>query len=400
MRRIKACNKEQAATGSRQLLRDVVTSFVNGGTPDTDDPALWEGTIPWVTGSDFENQKVILGRRFISADALQKSATNVIPKGHILLLSRTGIGKFAIAPCDLAVSQDITGLIVDHAKCSPSFLFWQLNARASLLARWSQGTSIQGIQREDLEVFPIVLPNLKEQGRVAALFDLLDAAITSNRGSIEQKSQLACLLVENWITDISKDPAKMLTLSRCIRRGPQNGVYCHESLYGSGIPILRINDFDSGTAVSSTPSNRVQLEPADIGRYQLVEGDLLVNRVNSISHLGKTAMVESLAEPVVFESNMMRFSLLHDVAIPRFALLMLGSQFVRSQIRGMAKRAIAQCSIDQSDLRSIRLPVPPIDEQIRLVEIIDSLAFAVHTQSRYLCGLQSLKSALYQQLFT
>ena len=83
-------------------------------------------------------------------------------------------------------------------------------------------------------------------------------------------------------------------LGELISSGPQNGFYKPESSYGSGTPILRINDYDNdGEIVESVP-NRVRLTRAEIQTYSLNQGDILINRVNSLSHLGKTALVGNL----------------------------------------------------------------------------------------------------------
>lgn len=50
---------------------------------------------------------------FVSDDAVRQTATNVIAKGQLLLVTRTGVGKLAITPCDVAISQDITGVYPD-----------------------------------------------------------------------------------------------------------------------------------------------------------------------------------------------------------------------------------------------------------------------------------------------
>jgi type I restriction enzyme S subunit len=380
-------------------LSEVVHSFVNGGTPSTENPDFWRGNIPWVTGSDFENQKVIIGRRFTNHVAVKKSATNVIPKGNILVLSRTGVGKIAITPCDIAISQDITALIVNQDVCTSSFLFWNLNARTRQMQRWAQGTSIQGFTREDLEAFPLSVPEKGDQLKITELLDSVELLISNTREIIKNYDSLKDCLIDDWIKETAKRKSNLQQLGSLICNGPQNGIYVHDSAYGSGAPILRINDFNGGDVLINAPQNRVRMPSKDSARYELRPGDLLVNRVNSVSHLGKTCLVLNTNERTIFESNMMRFSVLAEKAIPQFVLIILSSDYARSQIRGMAKRAIAQCSIDQNDLRSIRIPLPPIGEQKRLVELINAAESTLSLNSEYLRSLESLRVSLLGKLF-
>ena len=41
-----------------------------------------------------------------------------------MIVTRTGVGKIAIAPCDIAISQDITGVYVDPEQIDARYLFF------------------------------------------------------------------------------------------------------------------------------------------------------------------------------------------------------------------------------------------------------------------------------------
>src|SRR4030095_5240218 len=84
-------------------VADVGSRFLNGGTPTTKNEDYWKGNIPWITGADIINQGIGIIRRFISMEAVRNSATNIIEKGNLLLVTRTGVGKLAIAPFDIAI---------------------------------------------------------------------------------------------------------------------------------------------------------------------------------------------------------------------------------------------------------------------------------------------------------
>ena len=108
-------------------LKCLVDKFVNGGTPSTQNTEYWKGDIPWITGADILNQKVGVIRRYITKEAIQSSSTNVVKKGKLLLVSRTGVGKLAIAPFNIAISQDFTGLYNNIELLDTSYLFWFFN---------------------------------------------------------------------------------------------------------------------------------------------------------------------------------------------------------------------------------------------------------------------------------
>jgi type I restriction enzyme S subunit len=167
-------------------LGEICLKFKNGGTPSTQKKEYWEGNIPWITGADFESQQIKTIRRKITPEAIKQSATNVIEKGNLLVVTRTGVGKLAIAPFDLAISQDITGVYVDSLKVSPLFLFYYLDFSSKKFVLKNQGTSINGITRAILVNHLIHLPPLPEQRKIAAVLSACDREI----GLLQR--QLAC----------------------------------------------------------------------------------------------------------------------------------------------------------------------------------------------------------------
>jgi len=92
---------------------EVCDKFLNGGTPSTQVKEYWNGEIPWITGADIFEQRISVVRKYISEKAVKESSTNIIAKGNILLVTRTGVGKVTVAPFDVAISQDLTGLVLN-----------------------------------------------------------------------------------------------------------------------------------------------------------------------------------------------------------------------------------------------------------------------------------------------
>ena len=49
--------------GPEYQLSQLAERFISGGTPNTKVMEYWEGNIPWITGADFVDGEVIIGRR-------------------------------------------------------------------------------------------------------------------------------------------------------------------------------------------------------------------------------------------------------------------------------------------------------------------------------------------------
>lgn len=166
-------------------LGELGQKFLNGGTPPTTVIEYWQGDIPWITGADFLNQEVGNVRRFINQKAVSNSSTNIVAKGWLLIVTRTGVGKMAIAPYDVAISQDITGIQLRKELVLTEYLFSYLSFKQQDLINQNQGTSINGIKRNDLLNIQVQIPSLMEQHKIASFLSSIDKKISSSQNQIE-----------------------------------------------------------------------------------------------------------------------------------------------------------------------------------------------------------------------
>jgi len=181
-------------------LGELVKKFVNGGTPSTMNKDYWTGNIPWVTGADIVNQRVGNVRRFITNEAVKDSSTNIIRKGNLLVVSRTGVGKLAIAPFDLAISQDLTGVFTDESVLIPEYLFRYFDFNQKVLYSQNQGTSIQGITRETLSETRIPVPSVHEQTAIATALSDADSLIENLEKLIAKKRDIKKGVMQELLT--------------------------------------------------------------------------------------------------------------------------------------------------------------------------------------------------------
>ncbi len=147
---------------------------------------------------------------------------------------------------------------------------------------------------------------------------------------------------------------------------PQNGIYKPANYYGAGCHIIRIDDFYDGHLIKIDGFKRVTLAASEIDSYKVNEGDLLVNRVNSIEYLGKCCEVKAMGEPIVFESNIMKISLLKSFAANVFVTSYLSSYFGKSKLCANAKHAVNQASINQTDVSVTPVPMCSLAEQVQI----------------------------------
>ena len=346
-----------------------IATLIGGGTPSRSRPDFFQGTIPWLTGQDVPEDyvaDVTAGRECITEEAVKASATKVVPKGAVLVTTRVTVGKTGVAGTQLCLSQDVTALELHQPSIvSPHFVAWFLKSRRDSLLQKNQGSTIAGITRDALALEKIPLPPLSEQQRIVEILQEAEH-IRRLRSQAEAKTaELIPAIFREMFGDPFANPKSwpIQELGKLLIGTPKNGLYKPAEKYGAGTPIVRIGDFYDGRIVALERLQRVRLSDKEDAQFSVENGDLLVNRVNSIEYLGKSVILSGISEPTVYESNMMRLRPRRDTILPEYLIELFQSTSFIGLLRRRAKQAVNQASINQGDVTSLRCPVPPLERQ-------------------------------------
>lgn len=176
--------------------------FIGGGTPNTKRDKYWNGKIPWISSSDLIEDNVfsINIKKYISQEAIDKSATKLCPPNSILVIVRVGVGKVAITSREVCTSQDF--LNVFQNKHHNIFLLYAIYFLMNSLIRQVQGTAIKGISVEEIKQSSILFPGLQEQTTIAEILSAADKEIELLKKDIEQEKLKKKSLMQLLLTGI------------------------------------------------------------------------------------------------------------------------------------------------------------------------------------------------------
>ncbi len=174
-------------------LGDICENILSGGTPSTKNEEYWKGDIPWITSANIVNIKTAKPRKYITEEAIKKSATNLIPKGNLVVVTRVGLGKLFRNDFDVCISQDSQGLIVKNTVNS-KYLVYVLKDKVTNFKKISQGSTIQGVTKSQLAEIEIPLPSMEVQQSIVAEIESEEVLVAANHELInrfEKKIQSA-----------------------------------------------------------------------------------------------------------------------------------------------------------------------------------------------------------------
>lgn len=342
-----------------KTLGELVT-IKGGGTPSKKIADYWGGTIPWASVKDLKSRVLLNTEDSITELGVVKSATNVIPKGTIIVPTRMALGKVAITGCDMAINQDLKALIiVDNKQINQCYLARFLESKSSFIESEGKGATVKGITLDFLKSLEIPLPPLDEQKRIAAILDKADA--------IRQKRKQAISLADEFLRsvflDMFGDPVtnpkgwEVRSIRDFITI---QGGYAFKSsdFTEDGVPVVKIGNankhgFTTKNIAFINPENSEKLK-----QYELYAGDLLMSLTGTVgkddygnitevtNEFGMYYLNQRVAKITVKDSNMksyLKFFFKH----PK----------IKAEIT-KNNRGVRQANIGNSDIYCLTIPIP------------------------------------------
>ena len=174
----------------QRKLSELSEKTFGGGTPKTSNESFWKGNIPWIQSSDLIEGSLfdIEPRKYISQEAVDKSATKLVPENSVAIVTRVGVGKLAFMPFSYATSQDFLSLSV--LKTEPQFTVYALYKKLQSELNAVQGTSIKGVTKNELLAKEIMIPCYEEQEKIGSYLHSLDNLITLHQRKCEETKTL------------------------------------------------------------------------------------------------------------------------------------------------------------------------------------------------------------------
>lgn len=380
-------------TASRSVSLGEVCTFVGGGTPSRKRPEYFQGDIPWATVKDFKSILIADTEEHISEAAIADSATNVVEPGTVLLVSRVGLGKVAIAGCRLAINQDIKAIFPADG-IEPEYLFWFLLSRAEDIQRMGAGATVKGITLNDIKSINIPVPPLPEQHRIVDLLSRAEGIVRLRREAEKKAAELIPALFIDMFGDPATNPkgwptalfgeVGVLDRGRS-RHRPRDA----KELYGGPYPFIQTGDV-------ANSGGRITRYSATYSETGLAQSRLWKKGALCITIAANIAKTGVLEFDACFPDSVVGF-LPSDLVRTAYVQAWLG--FLQPTLEANAPQA-AQKNINLEILRNLPIPVPPLALQESFEQKCDAVVSIQSQQSPATAKAQATFDALLAGAFT
>lgn len=375
-------------------LKDIC-DFIGGGTPSKQVENFWCGNIPWISSSDLIESSIweINITRHITAEAVAKSATHICPRNTVLVVSRVGVGKVAIAPFEVCTSQDFTNLV--SKKHDARFLAYCIQNKMKIMAEKTQGTSIKGVTVENIAQMEIELPPQEEQTAIAEALSDIDNLISSLQKLIEKKKAIKQGTMQELLTGKKRLPGfsvewsyKSLGILGDLSREIINPQSLSEtSFYEYSMPA-----YDNGRQPEQTSGKSMHSS-----RLKIYGEIILFNKLNVRQR--RVWHVKECLENAVCSSEFLPY---HSLGVhSEFLYQVLLCDKTTVDFENMSTgTSNSQKRITPSDFLEYEIALPEKDEQEAIAQVLSDMDSEIELLEKKLAKYQQIKQGMMQELLT
>jgi type I restriction enzyme S subunit len=395
-------------------LKDVIIKAKSGGTPRRNVPEYWNGNIPFAKAQDITKAGKYLynTEELITEKGLENSNAWIVPKDSLLLTIYGSLGFVAINKILVATNQAIVGIIPNKNIIDTEFLYyWYLYFKPYWSKFIKKGTQ-PNLTLEIVLNSSVPIPPLEEQKKIAEILNTVDFIIIDTTNLIEKlkllKEKTLNLLITGKIwhkefkdTEIGKFP-KDWEIKRL-------GEIAEQMYYG-----LSVSGIDTPTQyklITTTSINKEtfkldeenipfcnlitnkDIKSKELTKYFVKKGDILISRSGTT---GITILIDKDYNNMLFGSYLIKIRL-NSIIDPKFFWYFAQSPFYWKQI---SSRGATIKNINLEILRNLRVPIPPLEEQKKIVEILSTIDNKIETETKYLDYMKKLKERLLSALMT
>jgi len=367
------------------------------------------GRYPFIKVGDMNKSRKYLSSadNYVDEEDLKALKAKPFPKGTIIF-PKIGmamkLNKFRILDVEALFDNNIAGIIVNKAIVDSEFLYYYLLGKVNLMSL-AGATTVPSITKTRLKQILISIPPFEEQSGIAKVLSTIDRAIEVETARIEKLERLKRGLME-------------LLLTGKVRVREENGkltFYRETQLQETSIGKIpkEWKVIKLGEIVEVFDNKRIPLSERERankkGPFPYCGANGIIDYIDDYIFDGEYVL---LAEDGGYYGPFEKSAYLMNgkfwannhvhvlkakegIADNRFLVYMLNFLDLRPYLVGSTR-----AKLNQKDMGRIILPLPLLEEQLMIAEVLSTIDHYIEVNERQVKKLERLKRGLMELLLT
>jgi type I restriction enzyme S subunit len=316
--------------------------------------------------------------------------------------------------------------VIPSPNIDNDFFFHLLSHAVESMEKSAHGSTMKHIKRGELKKYNVATPVwLEEQQKIAQILDTLDTQIQKTESLIAKLERIKEGLLHDLLTRgidqngqlrPTPEQAPVLYKESALGLIPKewevrqlgsmaiivSGVTLGGQLPSSSWPLvayLRVANVQDGY-LDLKEVKFLRVKPADVEKFRLVPGDVLMNEGGDFDKLGRGTVWEGEIEQCIHQNHVFRVRTFPNMLDPYFLAYFSGSSMGKSYFIKSSKQSTNLASINSTQLKAFHVPVPPFPEQMSIINRLKSHKKRLDMEIRNLEKLRAQKTGLMDDLLS
>ena len=370
-----------------KTLGEICKKIYSGGTPNTSKPEYWEnGTIPWMSSGEVNLGIIYQTEKFITELGLKNSSAKFVPKNSIVIaLAGQGKtrGKVARIKIDLTTNQSLASLTFDEKLVNSDYVYHFLESQYENLRQISSGNGNRGgLNLQMISSYQIPIPPLDVQAEIVRILDAFTAVtaeLTAELNMREKQYQY----YRDKLLSFSSDEINWKKLGDIGEVRMCKRILKNQTAPSGDIPFYKIGTF--GKQADAYISKSLFDEYKQKYSYPKI-GEILISASGTI---GRTVIFDG-KDAYFQDSNIVWIENDENLILNKFLF------YYYQIVNWGASEGGTISRLYNDNIRKINIPIPPISEQKRIVEILDKFETLTHSITEGLPKEIALRQQQYE----
>lgn len=332
-------------------IQDISKRIVSGGTPNRSNTEYYGGSIPWLRTQEVDFNEIYSTELYITEEGLaNSSATLIAPNTIIVAMYGATAGKVALTKIPLTTNQACCNIEVNKELIKFRYVYHWLVNNYKVLKSMGQGSQ-SNINSTIIKNFPIPIPSLETQEKIVKILDKFTNYVMELQSELQSRTKQYTyyrdkLLSEEYLNKVTKEMEEdrrldIVQLEEVVTI--KNGKDWKKLSQGD-IPV-----YGSGGEMG-----------VFVDKYSYDKPTVLIPRKGSIDN------VFYLDKPFWNVDTIFHTEIDESKLIPKYFYYFI-EHYDLNKLSDNSTRP----SLTQSTLNKLKLPLPPLSLQNKIVKVLD-----------------------------
>lgn len=392
----------------------------SGSTPPTTNKKYYKnGRIPWLTSSEVSQGIICNNKYFITETALESTSLQIIPKESTLIaMYGATVGQVGFLTFDTTINQAICAIIPDKDIADPHYIYYYFVCNSQSLKGLATGSARTNISQATIRNFPLVLPGIEYQHRIAGLLSTMDKSLAILNDIKLRLTNILDFVYDYWFVQFDfpnengrpyKSSGGKMVYSEQLGQEIPEGWHVSDLLSTSLATLIKpgINKF-TGTksylATGDVISDEIKDNPSTVtydkretrANMQPKPNSIWFAKMkDSIKHIAVTDKSDDLLNDHIFSTGFCGFQV-HDNCLGYLFAFIRQPQF--EDIKNSLAHGATQKAIGNKDLASIAIIEPTNDVLSKFESVARPILYLMNHCRQESKQLASLRNWLLPML--